>query len=130
MGLEWLLFIDLLRKDRPMEREVKHTSGPWTIDAIKQKDAPFEFSVIQSKVYYSFSNEPSSKFHQVICTVEGDPNHNEANGRLIAAAPELLEALVNLVGNLARQNAYGDAETLRTFGRAEDAIAKATGGAP
>jgi hypothetical protein len=66
-----------------------HTAGPWTY-----KDS-FELNVIQK-------NNPEA---EAICEVTGNPAEQFANVRLIAAAPELLAALIeaqNLV-NLCRQ---------------------------
>jgi hypothetical protein len=66
-----------------------HTAGPWTY-----KDS-FELNVIQK-------NNPEA---EAICEVTGNPAEQFANAQLIAAAPELLAALIeaqNLI-NLCRQ---------------------------
>jgi hypothetical protein len=90
---------------------VSHTPGPWSAD----KWAPG----------YSVSAPDS---HHTICNLT-DCNNAEANARLIAAAPELLEALKGL-----RDRAAKDAETYAQNGNesiwafisdATDAIAKA-----
>jgi hypothetical protein len=58
-----------------------HTPGPWTY-----KD-DFELVVVPK-------NDPQA---DAICEITGNPSEQFANARLIAAAPELLEALQNLV---------------------------------
>lgn len=88
----------------------KHTPGPWT--AYKRPE-PVGFA--EWEIYYGTDTE---------CVAE--VVHEEANARLIAAAPELLEALQAVIRN--------DAENRDEFGlsvnvckQAIAAIAKATG---
>jgi hypothetical protein len=76
--------------------ETKHTPGPWTV----LKAEPLE----QNAWHVGTGEDPS--FADVICRVidrgspwsgvEGQAN-SEANAQLIAAAPELLEALQRIV---------------------------------
>lgn len=54
----------------------------------------------------------------------------DADARLIAAAPELLEALQALVGEADLGELDHDDETRELIERARDAIERATGGAP
>ena len=62
----------------------------------------------------------------LICSLEYGPDEGEANARLIAAAPDLLEALNRLVcgftENIDGEELYGDWIQI-----AEEAIAKAEG---
>ncbi len=61
--------------------ETTHTPGPWTY-----KD-DFELVVVPK-------NDPQA---DAICEITGNPSEQFANARLIAAAPELLEALTDLL---------------------------------
>ena len=70
-------------------------------------------------------------------TWQGSEAATDANARLIAAAPELLEALQEMVAGDAEAIAEADAlgvpfpdEMLTAYRRAVAAISKATGGAP
>jgi hypothetical protein len=97
----------------------KHTAGPWFADKLEDRAA--------------FNIFPAGATHALL-TVAG-PAHDgahpyaqaaEANARLIAAAPDLLEALLHAVDWL---NAAGIAETMPVQQQARAAIAKATGSA-
>lgn len=91
----------------------KHTPGPWTLD-----DRGYKYIVSKSGDGYITRD---------ICRLDGSTMAalaQEANARLIAAAPELLEALELLVDNPYREGTESD-ERLRRIGRA--AIAKAKG---
>ena len=86
----------------------KHTKGPWRLSEEK---------------FSSLYVEP------FICAIFGTDKTAEANARLIAAAPELLEALENLHANIAE---YARINNLGGFGnqdmqQARAAIAKAKG---
>ncbi|WP_236209875.1 hypothetical protein [Pseudomonas tohonis] len=96
----------------------KHTPGPWGLSSkaphiIKQYDIFGETSV----QVCSASGYPNSAFF---------PSEEEAQGNasLIAAAPELLEALTELLDALDR-NGSCSYERIREAGR--DAVAKALG---
>lgn len=83
----------------------KHTPGPWEV--LEEKDYPP--SVI-------------SEMHD-ICTMSGAKSNPSvmADARLIAAAPELLEALEAVMAE------YEDGYGLRCLKQVRSAIAKATG---
>ena len=87
----------------------KHTRGPWKAHPIEMNYglpyAPVSAKTLLAKVY-------SEAF--------GDYAQSEANARLIAAAPDLLEALKILV--ITRS-------AVKALPAARAAIAKATGGA-
>ena len=87
----------------------KHTPGPWVIQ---------ETNFAQQKNVYAQADKPP------IATVYGSTGENEANARLIAAAPEMLEALRNLLDET--MHATHDCPVL--FARR--VIAKATGNQP
>jgi hypothetical protein len=89
----------------------QHTPGPWGTDH-KDHDSPYQNIKIKA----------GSK---TVCTIWIDdaPDHafnseQEANARLIAAAPDLLEALQNLVNG----NGFAPSESLE---KARAALAKA-----
>jgi len=89
----------------------KHTEGPWEWDANvwdydPEQEAPWLVSAGNDKVL----------FGQIGCT-------SEANARLIAAAPDLLEALQDLFHSFE----MADAIECDIGRKARAAIAKATG---
>ena len=92
--------------------QAKHTPGPWqvTIDCGANVIRAAEKEVRDGVIAYMFSDCVASTWGGV----------NEANARLIAAAPDLLAALIDVVG---------DDESLQNPWRvaARAAIAKATG---
>ena len=85
--------------------EAKHTPGPW-------------FSQYDDNGFYEIGSE-SVTFRLAFTYGEGDTD--EANARLIGAAPDLLEALQDVLLEL---ESIGPMEK---FERARAAIAKATG---
>lgn len=97
-----------------MTNTAKHTPGPWFahgryIGTQNHKSAIAECRDING----NWSNDaPASD-----------------NARLIAAAPELLEALRGLYLDLVANDQDGLVEHVETMGKARAAIAKATGGA-
>lgn len=100
----------------------KHTPGPWAVDA----DAYPIFIYSESETWPlidELGNEEGCKGAFIANT--GD---NKANARLIAAAPELLEALQAIVKSLVDQDDEGMIEHAQQMIDARVAIAKATGG--
>ena len=73
---------------------VKHTPGPWTV------------SVVNSVVCVQATDEIGQQFD--ICSMSNFDM--EANARLIAAAPDLLEALADM------KRVFGDPVTRRALG--------------
>lgn len=107
-----------------MPQRTKHTPGPWT--SIVRNDASGIVSYIG----------PQDKFSSddIIATVEC--NAGDANARLIAAAPELLEACL---ASLAEWSQYDGANAIdgpterariKLMSQLKTAIAKATGVEP
>ena len=96
-----------------MSREaMKHTPGPWVVDpAVRQG-----FTVYAPKEGFIVGTQDEEGRYGAI--------ESEANARLIAAAPELLEALKSVIAWLDApdESAFSDSELARA------AIAKATGG--
>ena len=102
---------------------VQHTPGPWFHAHRKGNDAMFRTEVF-------------SEQHGGIATCDWTPKHcgngvtatyREANARLIAAAPDLLEALCAMVS--AQHAGPITDEMLVAWRQGKAAIAKATGGA-
>ncbi|MDZ5813883.1 hypothetical protein U4I65_02380 [Stenotrophomonas maltophilia] len=97
----------------------KHTPGPWGIEQTDDTN------------WIGFMRPDGRKVELIVCTTQRDnffkpdvQDKNDANARLIAAAPELLEALKDAVCALdCCGKDYPAAEKARA------AIAKATGGA-
>ena len=87
----------------------QHTPGPWKV----RKNEPWviakAYGNMKSVVHLNYSADPSEE--------------QRANARLIAAAPDLLEAL-----KLMLEDARHDRVTVEVFNQTVDAIAKATGG--
>lgn len=87
----------------------KHTAGPWKID--DALDLPL--AVIQD-----------NEMGEGIAELGERTPENEANARLIAAAPELLEALQEMMSRYGSKNSGFDNEETA---KARAAIAKAKG---
>lgn len=100
----------------------KHTPGPWVIEEWDSDYGPTgDFSIFQSD---------EEEVRMPIASVQAAFNgkNTQANARLIAAAPDLLEAAMSLKDVCNRPSA---ARTRAEAWRALDkAIAKATGGQP
>lgn len=98
-----------------MTEETKHTLGPWHIDGGKPRKLHFDehtrFWIILDKDGYSPAIVPPWDAVPPIAAEEA-----KANARLIAAAPELLEALESLTR-----------ADLGAYDKARAAIAKAKG---
>lgn len=105
--------------------EAKHTKGPWTTDE-DDHDAPHQNIKVKAGK------------HHTVCTVWIDDapvrNFNsaqQANARLIAAAPELLAALKFIVSEWGYDGHGGELEDgeSEVIDKVRAAIAKAEGGA-
>ena len=95
----------------------QHTPGPWAVVASWEDymvEAPNKEEII-------FQDGPYQT-----------PSIKEANARLIAAAPDLLEALLECLQHLERDDQHIDALGWKMphYTKACDAIAKATGSKP
>lgn len=88
----------------------KHTPGPWVVN-------PIQLNQIAT---------PDARLEIARATVLRDQHETIANARLIAAAPELLEALKAIVKSLADQDDEGLIEHAQQMIDARAAIAKAT----
>jgi len=99
--------------------EPKHTPGPWTTDG-----GPYV------QALYTPTDGGKPFYHAVARTDQPLvlPEQAIGNSRLIAAAPELLDALVNLRKGISPDMDTKDCEYLRNV--IDAAIDKAKGGAP
>lgn len=103
-----------------------HTPGPWELEGRKI------VSTSNSLIKFGYINKFNRKVIVYQPWLYSDPsgNESESNARLIAAAPELLEALEGILANDGSRDCY-DAMELRQFRElAKTAIAKATGKEP
>lgn len=66
----------------------KHTPGPWTLEASMMNKARF------------FLANPKDRFAAELMPLGATPEQAAANGRLIAAAPAMLDALRTTAGNI------------------------------
>ena len=102
--------------------EMKHTPGPWELG---NPTSQLEFGV--------YATDKISGIRYFLANAEGHMGYKEslANARLIAAAPELLEALQSLVNQFLQRGVFTAPEhpDRIALALAESAIAKATGGA-
>ncbi len=105
----------------------KHTPGPWVFSKSDQY-GDMRFYVAQADGA-PYTPDYSDVATLIAETVNSERRYiQEANARLIAAAPELLEALTNLCG-LAEKRPGSLHEYKAAVDSARAAIAKATGGA-
>lgn len=101
----------------------KHTPGPWLIaESVVSRHAITNMRRIRSK------NEGLE--HGAVCDVYGiqDGSEASANARLIAAAPDLLEALQGMI-EVVSNTEYGEIDRKLAVKDARASIAKATEGA-
>lgn len=99
----------------------KHTPGPWVVTPHPQTHVDvFGVGVIRDDKEFQYALSHTFCYQNA-----------EANARLIAAAPELLEALIRLEAELV-EDKYGECyepSPFENLALARAAIAKATGGA-
>jgi hypothetical protein len=102
----------------------KHTPGPWQLTSV-----PFELRNMDSvaAIYGPLTKDGGACF---ICDISRSPGDKEAeaNAKLIAASPELLEALEMLVNSIgfAKLNKTDKGQHDTAFEKALAAIKKAT----
>ena len=103
--------------------EAMHTPGPWSWDCDPVKGDPFD------RVRYQVVAKGKTITKTYYSSYEGGPTNAEADTRLIAAAPDLLEALQMLLDDIQdyqRINNLGG-EQNHSQVKARAAIARATG---
>ena len=102
-----------------MSDKTKHTPGPWEI---KPEESNRNYIRIRGSLVgelYKIANVPLPDYD-----CERDAKECRANTRLIAAAPDLLEALQNLVDQCEQEPGWHQAPAIQS---ARAAIAKAEG---
>lgn len=87
--------------------EFKHTPGPW---------------LCSGKTVYALNDDGYNRFSALVQDAHTHQDELEANAHLIAAAPELLEALLAIVGDKGVQRVNSD-----LLNQALTAISKAKG---
>ena len=97
-----------------------HTPGPWTIE----KSTRTDHHIIAGRRWIATAS--NHDFHPT----QKENERTIANARLIAAAPDLLAALVALVGEADLGEVDLDDDDRAKLEQARAAIAKATGGQP
>lgn len=108
--------------------EAKHTPGPWHLIRCGGKDGS-AVATIEPKPDMMVAPN-----YWLVATANTLREEWAANARLIAAAPELLEALTAIVADFDMdrgahiQEGGGDIEDTPEIGRARAAISRATGG--
>ena len=102
----------------------KHTPGPWHINTAGSASRGKPFKITEIYVYAPDTQDDTAICADVIDPVTQEPS--EANARLIAAAPDLLEALQTIVKSLSDQDDEGMIEHAEPMIRARAAIQKAT----
>lgn len=102
--------------------EQKHTPGPWfVLDRVSQNDS-------RSLIYSQREEYTPSEDVALVGAVS--PNEQQANAKLIAAAPELLEALKETKASIERMpKGIGRGAMAPLYEQVCNAIAKATGAA-
>lgn len=73
--------------------ESNHTPGPWEIRT--RVDGTRS---ITGAYHFPRGEHPLAGGILHVCDLSGDKHHDDANARLIAAAPEMYEALTNIYG--------------------------------
>ena len=73
--------------------KAKHTPGPWIFTSEKECFSPDDYDG-DDRGYYAVSGSPEFQIHDPI------PGVRYADAKLMAAAPELLEALRTCLGEL------------------------------
>jgi hypothetical protein len=102
--------------------EIKHTPGPWSVNTAAEYCGTRVDGPNGRGVAHAIQRDAHPVHGQGITQAEA-----EANGRLIAAAPELLQALRDLIGSVpGPANWHTDAAS-KAVDRAVAALAKATG---
>lgn len=116
----------------------KHTPGPWKLESHDDHQT-LDFAVSDTGILTDYSVYPP-KIRMPIASIQHAFNgkRTAANARLIAASPDLLEALKELLswcdgrrfGIDAFSRTCNEHALGRTFDQANSAIAKATGKQP
>jgi len=113
----------------------QHTPGPWHTSLLYYSDIPENGRVVicaaPKSIQYAHTKVGEAAFSPERSDYYvGNRDEAEANARLMAAAPELLEALQSIVASLAEHDDEGMIEHAEQMIAARTAIAAATGEKP
>ena len=108
-------------KNRQDSLERAHTPGPWKIGTTLSNEGARAVMASEDRVAVVDAQQDGRAHHMTDCP------EREANCSLIAAAPDLLESLDELLALCNRQTDFNDDGDGGTLGRAKAAIAKAGG---
>lgn len=97
--------------------ETKHTKGEWEIERqnVEGIDGAFTFRLI--------SQTEGKIIGRIFC---GQSNEGRANAKLIASAPDLLDAAMQLIDELNNVSVEFPEHTWNILNKIEEAIKKAT----
>ena len=117
----------------PTHRMTEYTPGPWRVARGIHGDTRARNVFAGEMGGPDTANGPTFRRIAAVCDdpmfgVPSDPDTDEANARLIAAAPELLAVLVELDSMLASGDRYESGRWGRYMERVRAAIRKATSG--
>ena len=114
-----------------MTQENKHTRGPWVAKIDERHNGHCGISIVSESQDYSIAtvylDEINTRWGDQLATKRHENVKAVANANLIAAAPELLEALEEAKEEL--EAIEKNCGILIVLERIESAIAKAKGGA-
>ena len=101
-----------------------HTPGPWVVNTAGSAKAGQPFAITEIYVYAPHVQDDTAICADIIDPVTQEPS--EANARLIAAAPDLLLALKDVISWVPGASAWHTDAPLKAVERARAAIRKAT----
>lgn len=104
----------------------KHTPGPWCYEP--SKDNYGDAALSDHECAGSIMAGPKGWHIARVWRFADEEAETSANGKLLAAAPELLEALIELLRLYRHETALQNGDNVVTV-KAHNAIAKATGAA-
>jgi hypothetical protein len=81
--------------------DTKHTPGPWEFQTFLQRYVDGTVSTVSKKIVSPVLDQKTGAKH-LLAEVHAQHENHEADGRLMAAAPELLEALDLLTKHIAQ----------------------------
>jgi hypothetical protein len=100
---------------------MKHTKGPWILNYPHPSSSDF---IIGNDIFEDFVMNPIAEILPPVCESEAQQlDEQEANAKLIAAAPELLESLMRFIKFVDDQKLEYESAMIR---QAKEAIKKAT----